>query len=114
MAFDEGVAERLREALANTADVSERKMFGGLAFMVRGNMCCGIIGDILMVRVGLAAYDRVLGKPYVRPMDFTGRPMRGLVFVEPPGFSEDLAISQWVHQALQCVHALPPKNMAIT
>ncbi|WP_369959963.1 TfoX/Sxy family protein [Pseudomonas benzenivorans] len=89
MAYDEGLAERLREALQGQADITERKMFGGMAFMVRGHMCVGILGDVLMARVGPGAYEQALALPHVRPMDFTGRPMRGYVFVDPPGIAED-------------------------
>src|SRR3990172_269801 len=85
MAFDEAVAERIREALAGSPDVVEKGMFGGIAFMVRGNMCCGVIGDRLMLRVGPKGYDTALSRPHAKPMDFTGRPMKGMVYIEPAG-----------------------------
>jgi TfoX/Sxy family transcriptional regulator of competence genes len=81
MAFDEGLANRIRIALGTTEDVTEKKMFGGVAFLIGGKMFCGIVGDELMVRVGPARYEDSLSKPGVRPMDFTGRPMKGYVFV---------------------------------
>ena len=78
MAYDEELAERIRAALGDRADVSERKMFGGLSFMLRGNMCCGVDKTNLMVRVGSEAYDEALAQPGARLMDFTGRPMKGI------------------------------------
>jgi hypothetical protein len=89
VAFDEGLAERVRAELAEEPTVSERAMFGGLCFMVGGNMCAGILGSDLMVRVGPDAYDRSLGQPHAREMDFTGRTMRGMVFVGSEGTAED-------------------------
>jgi TfoX N-terminal domain len=77
VAFDEGLAERVRSLVADEPDVSERKMFGGLCFMSRGNMSFGIVGSDLMVRVGVDAYREALAMPHVREMDFTGRSMRG-------------------------------------
>ena len=73
MAYDEAVARRVREALAGTPDVVEKRMFGGIAFMVRGNMCCGVIGDRLMLRVGPKGYETALSRPHAKPMDFTGK-----------------------------------------
>ncbi|MBW3669776.1 MAG: TfoX/Sxy family protein, partial [Actinobacteria bacterium] len=73
MPFDEGLAQRVRELLEDGPDASERKMFGGLAFMLGGNMCCGIVGDELMVRVGPDGYEAALARPHAREMDFTGR-----------------------------------------
>ena len=109
MAFDEGVAQRVRELLASRQDVGEKRMFGGLAFMVRGNMCCGVVGEELMVRVGPDAYDGALGKPHARPMDFTGRPMKGFVFVDPRGYNDDESLTDWVGRGLAYVTSLPPK-----
>lgn len=109
MAFDAGLAERLRELFAGLPDVRERRMFGGLALMWRGHMCVGIVGDTLMVRVGPAAHEAALARPYARPMDFTGRPLRGYVYVAPEGFAEDAALAAWVEAARTCVAALPPR-----
>ena len=80
MAYDEGLAQRVREVLAERSDLSERKMFGGLCFLVNGNMCCGVVRDELMVRVGPDAYDESLSLPHARKMDITGRPMKGFVY----------------------------------
>jgi TfoX/Sxy family transcriptional regulator of competence genes len=96
MAYDEALAERVRVALGPRPDVSEKKMFGGLAFLVDGKMGVGIVGDELMVKVGADEHDAALARPHTRPMDFTGRPMRGMVFVEPAGLRGKLALARWV------------------
>ncbi len=114
MAFDEGLATRLREILADNPRISgqgitEKKMFGGMAFMSRGYMFVGILGDTLMARVGPARYPETLEQPHVRVMDFTGKPMKGYVFVDPPGFEADEDLAHWVEMCLAFVHSLPPK-----
>lgn len=109
MAFDEGVAGRVREALAGAPDVVEKRMFGGIAFMVRGNMCCGVIGDRLMLRVGPKAYEPSLSRPHARPMDFTGRPMKGMVYVEPAGFASPGDLKAWIGTAMAFTLSLPAK-----
>jgi len=109
MAYDEGLAERLRQLLQSDNDVAERKMFGGLAFLSHGYMFVGIIGEVLMARVGPDAYAQVLEQPHVRVMDFTGRPMTGYVFVDPPGFAEDEDLAAWVERCYAFVATLPPK-----
>jgi TfoX/Sxy family transcriptional regulator of competence genes len=108
MAIDEGLAERIRDVLGTTP-VSERKMFGGLAFLSRGHMFVGIAKEALMVRVGPEAYAGALGRPHAREMDFTGRPMKGYVFVDPPGFEQTEDLERWVHAALAFVATLPAK-----
>jgi hypothetical protein len=85
MAYDERLANRIRQALSGRRDIGERKMFGGLAFLCQGRMCCGIVGNDLMVRVPLDEFDAVLRRQHVRPMDFTGKPLRGFVYVSPSG-----------------------------
>lgn len=109
MAFDQGLAERLRELFANRAGVTEKKMFGGLAFMVNGYMFIGIAGDKLMARVGPDAYQDALRRPHVKEMDFTGKPMKGYVFVNPEGIESDAALEEWVALCSQFVCSLPPK-----
>ena len=110
MAFDEGLAERLREAFAGMTDVGERRMFGGLARMWRGHMCVGIVGETLMVRVGPDAYAAALARPHARAMDFTGRPLRGYVYVAPDGFAEDADLAAWVEAARLYVAGVPLKG----
>jgi hypothetical protein len=110
MSYDEGLAERLREALASQQDVSEKKMFGGLAFMSRGYMFIGITGAILMARVGPEGYQQALSRRHVRVMDFTGKPMKGYVFVDPPGFESDQDLSEWVDRCHRFVQSIPSKK----
>lgn len=109
MAYDEGLAQRLREALEDEPGLAEKKMFGGLAFLIGGHMCCGVVGDELMVRVGPDAYEEALAAPHAREMDFTGRPMRGLVTVGVEGFDADRDLRAWVERGARFARALPPK-----
>lgn len=110
MAYSETLAERVREALVPRGDaVAEIKMFGGLCFTLQGNMCVGIVGDDLMVRVGPDGYDEALTRPHVREMDFTGKPMRGLVYVDPSGVTEDDDLESWVRRGVSFASSLPPK-----
>ena len=109
MAYDETLAARIRDAFGPRTDLREQKMFGGLAFMVGSHMCCGIVGDELMLRVGAGA-EELLEKPHVRPMDFTGRPMKGFVFVSPEGVATDATLEEYVERALAFVGTLPPKS----
>lgn len=96
MAYDEKLAERIRHAFRERPDVAERKMFGGLAFLCRGRMCCGIVGNDLMARVAEDEFDAVMRGPHVRPMDFTGKPLRGFAYVSPPGFRTAAALRTWL------------------
>lgn len=109
MSYDDGLAHRLRETLEPRGETTEREMFGGLGFMLGGNLCCGVIEDSLVVRVGPDAYDEALDEPHARPFDFTGREMRGWVFVDPPGLAEDEDLAAWVERCLGFVETLPPK-----
>jgi TfoX/Sxy family transcriptional regulator of competence genes len=109
MAFDEALAERVREALAGRADLSERRMFGGIAFMVAGNMAVGILGDDLMVRLHPEDAERALAEPHVRPMDFTGRPPKNMIFVDSAGTASDDDLTAWVDAGADFASSLPPK-----
>jgi TfoX/Sxy family transcriptional regulator of competence genes len=109
MAYDEGLAERIRGVLDERTDVSERLMFGGIAFLVRGHMSVGIVKDKLMVRVGPETYQRLLRQPHARKMDFTGRPMKGFLYVTPEGVEEDEDLRRWVGEGVAYVTSLPPK-----
>ena len=109
MVYDEGVAERLREAFAERRDVQEKKMFGGIAFMVRGHMCCGVVNDTLMARVGPEQYTKALQQTHAREMDFTGKPMNGFVYVDPPGFESDQQLKYWVTLCENFNSTLPAK-----
>jgi hypothetical protein len=106
MAYDETVANRVRRALGEQGDFDEKRMFGGLAFMVRGHMCCGIVGSEIMVRVGPDGYAEALAAPHARPMDFTGRPLTGMVYVGSAGFKTEAALDVWVGRGLAFVLSL--------
>jgi TfoX/Sxy family transcriptional regulator of competence genes len=107
MAYDEKLADRIRRALGPDDEIEERKMFGGIAFLRGGRMFVGITGDDLMVRVGPECYEESLGKAHVRPMDFTGRPMTGYVYVAPAGRRTDTALRAWVTLGSRFVATLP-------
>ena len=109
MAYDEGLAERIRGLLEERDGVAEKRMFGGLAFLVGGNMAVGIVKEELMVRVGPEAHAAALAEPHARPMDFTKRPMRGFVFVAPAGFEEDADLARWVGRGVRFAASLPRK-----
>lgn len=109
MPYDEALAARVRKTLSDCDDVAEKKMFGGLTFMVGGHMCCGVAGDELMLRLGEPAAAKALEEATVRPMDFTGRPMKGMVFVVAEGCPDARAVKRWVTKALDFVSTLPPK-----
>jgi len=84
-------------------------MFGGVAFMVNGHMCCGVVGDDLVVRTGPDAHDEVVSEPHARPMDFSGKPMKGFVYVSAPGYKTAAALKKWTQRGLDFVLSLPPK-----
>jgi TfoX/Sxy family transcriptional regulator of competence genes len=109
MAFDEGLAQRLRDELAGAGGLSEMRMFGGLAFLVDGNMCVGVSGDELIARVGPDATEAALKRPGSRLFDLPGRPMKGWITVEPDALEDDEALAGWVGSALAFVRTLPPK-----
>jgi len=110
MSYDETLADRVRAVLARKRGISEKKMFGGLAFLVKGHMACGIIGDDLMVRVGPEAYGAALTKAGARPMNFTGKAMKGLVYVGPRGYARAPSLKAWVEQGVSYATSLPPKT----
>lgn len=109
MAFDAGLAQRIRGYIGDRHGVTEKKMFGGIAFMLYGNMCVGIVDDKLMARVGPAAYDQSLEELHVTPMDFTGKLLKGYVYVHPDGLQADAQLARWIDRSLQFVATLPPK-----
>ena len=114
MAYDERLAARVRSVLEARGDApdgaaAERKMFGGIAFMVRGYMCVGVTGEDLMVRVGPDAHAEALMLPHARPMDFTGRPMKGFVYVGAAGVEQDAGLAAWVERSFAFVETLAPK-----
>lgn len=109
MAYDEKLAERVRTALGRRSDVTERKMFGGLAFMLHGNMACGIMKDDLMLRLGPEAAAKALKLKHARPMDFTGRPMTGMLYVAKEGVRTAKQLHAWLDKAEAFADTLPPK-----
>jgi len=109
LAYDETLAGRLREIVAGIdGEITERKMFGGLAFMLNGHMFTGIVGDELMLRLGEAGTEAALRREHVREMDFTGRSMKAMVFIQPVGL-EGRALNDWVTSAAAFALTLPPK-----
>jgi TfoX/Sxy family transcriptional regulator of competence genes len=109
MAYDEVLGERVRRVLGNDPDVGERKMFGGLAFMMAGNMACGVMGDDLLVRVGKDGYDAALALPFAGPMEMGDRTMGGFVVVDGEGVAEDDQLEAWVERGVAHAVSLPPK-----
>jgi hypothetical protein len=107
--YDEALADRVREGLSAREGLTERKMFGGLALMLRGNMCCGVLGGELMVRLGPEEAAAALAEPNTREMDFTGRPMKGMLFVTPEGTEADDGLAGWVDAAADVALSLPAK-----
>src|SRR5436190_1881655 len=112
MPYDETLAERIRRALEPRDDVTEKKMFGGLAFLLDGKMFVGIVKDTLMVRVGPERYPAALAEEHVRPMDFTGRPMNGYVFVGPEECRTEKAVGKWVERGAAFVATLAEPSRA--
>ena len=113
MAYDEELAQRVRRLLGPIENISERKMFGGLAFMLNGNMCCCVDQTHLVVRTGPEKYEEALARPFGRVFDFTGRPMRGFVYVEDTGLEEEAALRDWVDLAFTFAASLPPKQAKV-
>ncbi|OGN72251.1 MAG: RNA methyltransferase [Chloroflexi bacterium GWB2_49_20] len=109
MTYDENLSLRMREMLANVSGLEEKKMFGGVGFLVNGNMACGVHKDSLIVRVGPEKYQAALDKAHARVFDMTGRPMTGWVMVAAPGFASDKNLADWVQQGLEYTLSLPPK-----
>nr|WSY53140.1 TfoX/Sxy family protein [Streptomyces sp. NBC_00886] len=109
MAYDEGLAERVRERLGADPDIAEKRMFGGIAFLHRGNMAVGVSGDELMVRVGPDHTDAALTRPGTRVFDMTGRPMRGWILIAASVLTEDDALGRWIDEGHAFAASLPPK-----
>jgi hypothetical protein len=110
MAYDEHLASRIRKALGRAPGITERKMFGGIAFLRHGLMFVGVSDSTLMARVGKEHYEDSLAREHVRVMDFTGRPMAGYVFIDEPGIATDQALGFWLKRCLDFVATLPPKS----
>jgi len=109
VAYDEKLATRVRRALRRHGAPAEREMFGGVTFLLRGHMCCGIVGDDLVLRVGPDRYEQALARPHARTMDFTGRSLKGMVYVGPPGVADDAELRRWIGEAAAFIRALPAR-----
>jgi TfoX/Sxy family transcriptional regulator of competence genes len=110
MAYDEGLAERVRRLLEDRSDVEDKRMFGGIAFLVAGNMACGVSGENLMVRVDREESEALIeSEPGVRRFDMTGRPMRGWLLVAPEATADDGDLERWVRRGEEFAAGLPPK-----
>jgi hypothetical protein len=109
MAYDEGLAQRIRETLGDRRGLVEKKMFGGVGFMLHGNMACGVNKEDLIVRVGPEKYETAVVRPHARPFDFTGRPMKGWVMISPDGYASEEDLKGWVAEGVKFALSLPPK-----
>ena len=109
MVYDEGLAQRVREIMEVQPMTDEKKMFGGVGFMVEGNLACGILNDELIVRVGPQRYQTALKNKHTKEFDFTGRAMKGWVMVQPDGYETDKALKEWVDMGVRFALSLPPK-----
>jgi len=109
MAYNEDLGERLREKLLSDKNIAEKRMFGGVSFLLNGKMTCGVLQDNLVVKVDPADSDAFLAEPHVRPMDFTGRPMKGFLYVAPDGYASDEMLDVWVERSLTYARTLKSK-----
>jgi TfoX/Sxy family transcriptional regulator of competence genes len=109
MAYNEDLTERIRSVLPRKQGFTERKMFGGIAFMLHGNMCCGIVEDSLMIRLGKEGVEEALKQPHTHPMDFTGKVMKSMLYVSMEGTELDADLESWVQAAMKYAATLPPK-----
>ena len=109
MTYDEGLATRIREVLGGEPGLAEKRMFGGLAIMLDGNMAVGVSGDDLMVRTDPFQQDTLLAEPGARPFDLTGRPMKGWLVVDADGVAEDADLRRWIERGVAFARSLPPK-----
>ena len=109
MAYSEGLASRTRAVLKRGRGMGERRMFGGVCFTMNGHMVCSVVKNDLMVRVGPDAYRKSLRRPHARPMDFTGKPLKGMVYVDPEGVRRDADLREWVARGIAFAQSLPVK-----
>lgn len=109
MAYDEALAVRVRRALGRKPGMAEQKMFGGVAFLLNGNMCCGITGTDLIVRLDRLQAESALAEQHTKVFDMSGRPMKGWVVVTAPGTANDDALARWVGLGAKFARTLPPK-----
>ncbi len=110
MAYNEAVAERIRKLLARRKGLAERKMFGGIAFMLNGNMCCGVVDDRIVLRLGKDGSNTALKEPHIEVMDFTGQPIRSMVYLDPDGYAREADLKQWLDRSVKFTSSLPKKE----
>ena len=110
MAYNKELSLRIWNCLADVSGVTEKMMFGGVGFLVNGNMACGVHGENLIVRLSPADGDKALKRPHTRPFDLSGKPMRGWVYVEPAGIASEADLQDWVNQGIAFARSLPPKK----
>jgi TfoX/Sxy family transcriptional regulator of competence genes len=113
VAYDVHLADRIRSILQSAGEFSEKKMFGGLAFMVNGHMCCGVLKTDLVLRLTAEEADAALREPHTRPMDFTGKPMKSMIYVSAIGTDSDQALATWVGSAVKLARILPEERSAL-
>lgn len=111
MAYNEKLAERIRKVLGKEPGLTEKKIFGGLSFLLNRNMCAGVLEYNLVVGVGPEKYEECLKLPNAKPMDFTGRPMKGFIYVDSDGYKTDKSLLKWIQLGLDFAKSLPPKNL---
>jgi TfoX/Sxy family transcriptional regulator of competence genes len=109
MPFDAALAERVHDLMIGREGALEKRMFGGICFMLRGNMCCGVVRDRLMLRLGPDGAAEALEHPHTEPMDFTGKPMKSMVYVVAAGYTDDADLERWIETAVRFVTTLPAK-----
>lgn len=109
MPFDENLAQRIRKQLSRKRAITEKNMFGGLCFLIKGNMLCGVEQDNLVIRVGPEQYETALKRKHARPMDFTGRPLKGFIYVSRKGYQSASSLRSWIDIALDFAGSLPKK-----
>jgi TfoX/Sxy family transcriptional regulator of competence genes len=109
VAYNEHVAERVRLLLKRRRGIEEKKMFGGIAFLLNGHMCCGVLNNSLVLRLGEECTRAALREPYTRPMDFTGKVMKSMIYLGPKGFRKDNELKSWIERAVSFARSLPKK-----
>ena len=110
MPYNDRLAERIHRILADKEGFTERRMFGGIAFMLNGNMCCGVINDYLILRLGSEEAQRALREPHAKEFDLTGRPTKGIILVTPSGYASEDSLRRWLRRAADFTSSLQPKG----
>lgn len=110
MPFDNKLAKRVRKILEKIEGLSEKKMFGGLCFLINGNMALGLVNEDLMIRVRPDSYEKMLSQPHLRKMDFTGKPLKGFLYIDAKGTESEKDLRKWVLKGIEFARSLPPKK----